>query len=154
MSYADGGQDRMTDFTPISALIGGALIGVSAVALMFLNGRIAGISGLTAGILSFSAIGQEQAWRIAFVLGLVVGPISLRLINGQSPDIAFVAPPPTMVAAGLCVGFGTVLGNGCTSGHGVCGIARLSMRSVIATAVFMFIGMLTTFVMRHLLSGG
>ncbi len=144
----------MDGFTPVSSLLGGALIGLSAVVLMLLNGRIAGISGITAGLLSFSGPPPDRGWRLAFVVGLVAAPLMLMLAGGNRPEIAFVAPLPVMVLAGLLVGFGTVLGNGCTSGHGVCGIARLSTRSIIATAVFMAAGILTTFIVQHLIKGG
>jgi uncharacterized membrane protein YedE/YeeE len=139
----------MEHFTPFTSLIGGALIGLSAVILMLLNGRIAGISGITAGLLSLSGPIRDRDWRVAFVAGLIVAPLMLAIFGGWSPEIAFVAPLPGMVIAGLFVGFGTVVGNGCTSGHGVCGIARLSPRSLVATAIFMAAGFVTTFILRH-----
>ena len=144
----------MENFTPLASLFGGALIGLSAVVLMLLNGRIAGISGITAGLLSFSGSVPDRGWRIAFMAGIVIAPLALVLLTGSRPDIAFVAPMSMTIAAGLLVGFGTILGNGCTSGHGVCGIARLSTRSIIATAVFMTAGIATTFIVRHLIVGG
>ena len=144
----------MNHFTPFASLFGGVLIGVSAVALLLLNGRIAGISGITAGLLSLSGQAADRGWRIAFVIGLVAAPLALMLISGERPSIVFVAPLPIMLLAGFIVGFGTVLGNGCTSGHGVCGIARLSPRSIVATAVFMTTGIATTYVAHHLLAGG
>ncbi len=144
----------MDHFTPIASLFGGALIGLSAVTLMLLNGRIAGISGITAGLLSFAGWTTGQGWRAAFLVGLVAAPLLLAKAGANPPDIAFVASLPVMLLAGFLVGFGTVLGNGCTSGHGVCGIARLSTRSVVATAVFMAAGILATFVVRHVLAGG
>jgi uncharacterized protein len=142
----------MTAFTPLSALAGGALIGVSAVLLMLLNGRVAGISGITAGLLTTSHV-PDRGWRLAFVAGLVAAPLGLTLL-GSSQVINFVAPVPIMILAGLLVGFGTVLGNGCTSGHGVCGLARLSPRSLAATAVFMAVGFAATFLFHHLYAGG
>jgi len=142
----------MENFTPISALIGGALIGASAVMLMALNGRIAGISGITSGLLSLTRI-PDRGWRLAFVTGLIAAPVGLALI-GLKPDITFTASLPMMGAAGLIVGFGSVFGSGCTSGHGVCGIARLSQRSIIATLVFMASGIATVFVVRHVFGGG
>jgi uncharacterized membrane protein YedE/YeeE len=142
----------MENFTPISALIGGALIGASAVILMALNGRIAGISGITLGLLSLTRI-PDRGWRLAFVTGLIAAPVGLALI-GLKPDITFTASLPMMGVAGLIVGFGAVFGSGCTSGHGVCGIARLSQRSIIATLVFMASGIATVFVVRHVLGGG
>jgi len=144
----------MDNFTPYSSLFGGALIGLSAVLLMLLNGRIAGISGITAGMLSLTGSTSDRGWRIAFVAGLIIAPLILTLVSGSGPDIAFVATMPVMILAGLLVGFGTVLGNGCTSGHGVCGIARLSTRSIIATAAFMAAGFATTFVVRQVFVGG
>lgn len=142
----------MTEFTPFSALAGGALIGLSAVLLMLLNGRVAGISGITAGLLTTSRV-PDRGWRLAFIAGIVAAPLGLAIL-GSRPDISFVAPLPMMVIAGLLVGFGTVLGNGCTSGHGVCGLARLSPRSLAATAVFMTTGFAATFLYFHLLAGG
>ncbi len=143
----------MGEFTPLSALFGGAIIGVSAVALMYLNGRIAGISGITAGLLLIRAFGVEQGWRLAFVVGLILAPVLGAVAGLGRPEISFVASLPTMVIAGFLVGFGTVLGNGCTSGHGVCGIARLSPRSIVATGVFMGTAALTVFLVRHVVGG-
>ena len=143
----------MDNFTPLASLLGGILIGLSAVVLLLLNGRIAGISGITAGLLSFSGKTPDRGWRIAFVVGIVAAPLMLMLISGDRPDITFVVPAPLMLLAEILVGFGTVLGNGCTSGHGICGIARLSPRSIIATVVFMATGIATTFVVQHLLAG-
>jgi uncharacterized membrane protein YedE/YeeE len=142
----------MTDFAPLASLSGGVLIGMSVVALMLLNGRIAGISGITAGLLSLSGGAVERGWRIAFVAGLIGAPWLLSLL-GHEPRIAFVTSLPAMVLSGFLVGFGTVLGNGCTSGHGVCGLARLSPRSIVATAVFMAAGVATAFVVQHVISG-
>lgn len=143
----------MDHFTPFASLLGGALIGVAAVALMLLNGRIAGVSGIAGNLLSLSAPAGERGWRTAFVAGLIIGPLALGLLGGR-PGITFAAPLPVLVVAGFLVGFGTILGNGCTSGHGVCGIARLSRRSMIATGMFMATAMTTTFIARHLLGGG
>jgi uncharacterized protein len=144
----------MDHFTPLAASLGGTLIGLSAVILMLLNGRIAGVSGIAAGLLSLSGRMPDRGWRLAFTVGLIAAPPALVFFGGSRPDITFVAPLPTMFAAGVLVGFGTVLGNGCTSGHGVCGVARLSPRSIVATAVFMAAGVLTTFVIRHIIVGG
>ena len=137
----------MTEFTPVAALIGGALIGLSAMLLMMLTGRIAGISGILAGCLAFA--GGDKSWRLAFVGGLVIAPV-LGLLVGL-PMVQPMMPSSWLVviAAGLLVGFGTRLGGGCTSGHGVCGIARLSPRSIVATCVFMAVAMMVVFISRH-----
>lgn len=141
----------MTNFTPISALLGGALIGLSAALLMLLTGRIAGISGIFGGCLALRA--SDRAWRLAFVAGLVAAPL-LGALAG-APLAVPLMPTSWMVtiAAGLVIGFGTRLGSGCTSGHGVCGIARLSARSIAATAIFMVTAMTVVFLVRHILGG-
>ncbi len=142
----------MAEFTPITSLAGGVLIGLAAVALMLLNGRIAGISGITAGLLSVSGGAPGRGWRLAFVGGLIAAPLCLAFFEGP-PAMTISGPLPVMALAGFLVGFGTVLGNGCTSGHGVCGIARLSPRSLAATAAFMAAGMATVFLVRHIFAG-
>jgi uncharacterized membrane protein YedE/YeeE len=137
----------MTEFTPLSAAIGGVLIGLSAVLLMMLAGRIAGITGILDGALTLQS--GDRGWRLAFLAGLILAPIT-GLLAGM--PITMPAMPGSwiiIVAAGLLVGFGTRLANGCTSGHGVCGIARLSPRSLMATGVFMAVAMLTVAVIRH-----
>ena len=130
---------------------GGVLIGAAAVLLMASLGRIAGISGIAGGLIRRSV--TDRSWRLAFVLGLLIAPLLLWLLHGDSG----IGPPqvslPWMALAGLLVGFGTGIGSGCTSGHGVCGIARLSPRSLLATAVFMVFGIATVYVVRHLLGG-
>lgn len=142
----------MENFTPISSLAGGMLIGVSAVLLMLLNGRIAGVSGIAGGLI-VPAAGDWQ-WRLAFVLGLAAGPLVYMALGGQLPDIQFpVSSPLGLAAAGLIVGFGTRLGGGCTSGHGVCGVSRLSARSLAATGAFMLTGFATVYVIRHVIGG-
>lgn len=141
----------MAPFDPVSALVGGVLIGVASVLLMVLNGRIAGISGILGGLLSGGA--GDKAWRIAFVAGLIAAPLIFAAM-GQSlaqPDMP--ASWLVIAAAGLLVGFGTRLGSGCTSGHGVCGIARLSPRSIVATAIFMAAAVATVAIVRHVLGG-
>lgn len=140
----------MTNFTPLSALIGGALIGLSAVLLMLATGRIAGISGIVGGLLGAGRI--DVAWRLAFILGLIAGA-GIVGMAGIAPVIEIEASWPVVIAGGLLVGFGTRLGGGCTSGHGVCGIARLSRRSLLATVLFMAAGASVVFVVRHLLAG-
>jgi uncharacterized membrane protein YedE/YeeE len=137
----------MEHFTPISAACGGVLIGVSAAVLWLFAGRIAGISGIVGGALSPRA--SDIGWRVAFILGLVSAPVLYRLIGGALPEIEISSSWAVIIAAGLLVGFGTRLGSGCTSGHGVCGMARLSKRSIAATAIFMATAFITSFVLRH-----
>jgi uncharacterized membrane protein YedE/YeeE len=136
-------------FTPWWSLLGGVLIGIAAAVLILFNGRIAGISGIVAGILHPRY--PDTGWRMAFVAGLVAAPI-VYLVIGRAPMIDIDASYPLLVGAGLLVGIGTRFGAGCTSGHGVCGISRLSPRSMIATVVFIGFGMVTVFVMRHALA--
>jgi hypothetical protein len=131
-------------------LVGGALIGVAAVLLMGSLGRIAGISGIVGSLLPPSPA-ADRGWRMAFVAGLLGGPVLLAALTGQSGIGAPAVGPAALVLAGLLVGVGTTLGSGCTSGHGVCGIARLSPRSIAATATFMATAIATTFVVRHVL---
>ena len=140
----------MTTFTPFSAAIGGALIGLAAVLLMLLTGRIAGISGIAGGLLSG---GSDRGWRVAFILGLILAPVAGMLAGDPMP--VPVMPPSwiVVIAAGLLVGFGTRLASGCTSGHGVCGIARLSVRSIVATAVFMGAAIVVVALTRHVWGG-
>ena len=137
------------NFTPWTALGGGALIGISAALFILLNGRIAGITGIIGGL--FKPTKADVAWRMAFTLGLVIAPV-IWMLFGKLPEITIDADYELLVVAGLIVGFGARLGSGCTSGHGVCGISRLSPRSIIATLAFMGTGFLTVFVVRHLLS--
>ena len=139
-----------TEFTPIAALAGGALIGLSAVMLMAFSGRIAGISGIAARVLPPSG-DRELASPIAFLAGLVAVPSLFLLATGNFPAQSIETSGVLLALAGLLVGFGSVWGNGCTSGHGVCGISRLSVRSIVATLVFMATGIATTFITRHLL---
>jgi uncharacterized membrane protein YedE/YeeE len=130
---------EITGFTPVSAAIGGALIGLSAVLLMALNGRIAGVSGIVAGIMA-PLCGEGRAdfsWRIAFAAELAIAPLIVGVFKGEPVTISTPHPMWMMALGGLLVGYGTRLGSGCTSGHGVCGIARLSKRSLAATATFM-----------------
>ena len=135
------------DFTPVSGLIGGALIGLAAVLLLIANGRIAGVSGIVGGLLA--RVPGDTAWRLAFVLGLPLGAIVYWTVRGELFEITIESSLSVTIAAGLLVGFGTRLGSGCTSGHGVCGIARFSVRSMMATIVFMAAGIATVFVVRH-----
>ena len=137
-----------TSFTPIASLVGGALIGVAAVLLMWVTGRIAGVSGIAARLFPPYEDG-EFAGRFAFVAGLVAAPVLVRLATGSLPPQTIEAGIPVLIVAGLLTGFGSVWGSGCTSGHGVCGLSRLSVRSLVATVTFMAAGMATVFVMRH-----
>lgn len=141
----------MHNFTPLPALLGGLLIGAAAALMLWLKGRIAGISGIVGGLLSPSR--GDTAWRALFLVGLMAAPIMVMLLRGNVPDISSPAADRSLIMAGLLVGFGTRLGSGCTSGHGVCGLARRSLRSLVATLVFMASGALTVFVVRHLLGG-
>ena len=135
-------------FTPASALAGGALIGLAAALLWLLNGRIAGISGVLGGLLK--PVRGDIAWRVAFVLGIMAAPLVYALIaTPVTPQID--ASFPVLIVAGLLVGVGTRYGSGCTSGHGVCGVSRLSPRSLVATASFMAAGFVTVWLIRHVL---
>jgi uncharacterized protein len=140
----------MANFTPISAAIGGALIGLAAVLLMRLTGRIARIIGIVAGLLEPQ--GDDRAWSLAFIVGLIAAPLSAALI-GYAVPIPHLPNFAVIAVAGLLVGFGTRLGNGCTSGHGVCGIARLSPRSIVATGIFMAAAMIVVALTRHVVGG-
>jgi uncharacterized membrane protein YedE/YeeE len=134
----------------IWGLVGGALIGAAAVMLMALLGRVAGISGIVGSLLP-PAPAEDRGWRLAFLAGLVGGPVALALTTGGSGIGAPAVGPMALALAGLLVGAGTMLGAGCTSGHGVCGVARVSPRSIAATATFMATAIATTFVVRHIL---
>jgi len=142
----------MENFTPLSALIGGALIGLSAVILWVMDGRVAGISGIVGGLADppQGSVGGDAGWRIAFLLGLLAAPLFYWTAGGGYPSVTITSSLPLLLGGGLLVGFGTRLGGGCTSGHGVCGMARLSPRSLAATLVFMAAGFATVFVARHL----
>jgi uncharacterized protein len=135
--------------TPISGLVGGMLIGLAAALLLLLNGRISGISGIVGGVLARNS--SEAGWRVAFVAGLLLGALAYVLATGDAVLVRVQASLPVLVAAGLLVGFGTRLGSGCTSGHGVCGIARLSKRSIAATAMFFGVAIVTVFLTHHAL---
>ena len=140
----------MTEFTPLASLFGGALIGLSAVLLMLWEGRIAGISGIASRLLPPY---RDSAFlsRIGFVIGLVAAPLAMIALAGLPVSQTVSSNLPLMVIAGLLVGFGSVYGNGCTSGHGVCGLSRLSTRSIIATATFMATAIVTVFIIRHVI---
>ncbi|MBW2939619.1 YeeE/YedE family protein [Zhongshania aquimaris] len=141
-----------TAFTPVTAIIGGAMIGLAALVLMWSVGRIAGISGIVAGAILEAE--DERNWRLLFLAGLFVGALIASVITGALDDVSSIASTPVLIMAGLLVGIGTRMGGGCTSGHGVCGISRFSQRSIVATAVFMASGAATVFVIRHLFGEG
>jgi len=138
----------MENFTPISSALGGALIGLAAVLLMAANGRIAGVGGIFSGI-AFASSGDRQ-WRVFFVLGMVAAPILYILVSGGMPAFELEASWPLIAIGGLLVGFGTRLGSGCASGHGVCGLSRLAPRSIVSVALFMAAGMITVTLAKSL----
>lgn len=142
----------MTEFTPLLSFAGGLLIGLAAVALMAVHGKIAGISGIVSGALT-TRFDQEWTWRIAFLAGMIVSPLVLLGITGQLPDISIPSSPALLIAGGFLTGVGVTFGSGCTSGHGVCGMSRLSVRSIMATITFMTTAVLTVFVVRHVIGG-
>ena len=135
-------------FTPVSAVAGGLLIGLAAVVLVLFNGRILGVSGIVGGL--FGLRKADAGWRLAFIAGMLTVPVVL-LLTGNVPQVQVDASWPMIIIAGLLVGLGTRYGAGCTSGHGVCGLSRLSWRSVVATVLFIAAGMATVFVVRHLI---
>jgi|TARA_B100000749_G_C18383621_1_gene447127 uncharacterized protein len=137
-----------SNFTPWSALLGGILVGIAAASFLLLNGRIAGISGILGGLLAPAK--GDIAWRLAFLLGLIGAP-AVWVLGTELPPIEIEASYPALIIAGLLVGIGTRYGSGCTSGHGVCGLSRLSLRSLAATLSFMAAGFVTVYVIRHLL---
>jgi hypothetical protein len=143
-----------SNFTPWASLAGGAVLGFSALLLILFNGRIAGISGIVGGLIKPRL--HDVGWRIAFIAGLVAAPMCWQILAswqlfGALPSIQIEANTTTLITAGLLVGIGTRYGSGCTSGHGVCGISRLSPRSIVATLCFMLAGFVTVYVLRHIL---
>jgi uncharacterized membrane protein YedE/YeeE len=141
----------MSAFTPWSALAGGMLIGLAAVLLLWFNGRIAGVSGIAGGL--WYALRGERVWRVLFLGGLIAATALWALLASVAPQPRSGFPASLLLLAGLLTGYGTSMSGGCTSGHGVCGLARLSARSLAATAVFLATGIATTYVVRHLLQG-
>ena len=137
-----------SSFTPVPSMVGGLLIGLAAALFILLNGRIAGISGILGGLLRPTS--GDIAWRLAFLVGMLVSPLLWLLFAGL-PAIDIDAGYPLLIAAGLLVGISTRYGSGCTSGHGVCGLSRLSPRSLVATLAFMGSGFVTVYIVRHLL---
>lgn len=141
-----------SEFTPWASLAGGLLVGLSAALLIALLGRVAGISGITGALLqvpTWSSV-KQWGWRLAFILGMVTAPLVWQLF-APLPAMEMPSNPVIIIVAGLLVGFGTRMGSGCTSGHGVCGISRLSLRSLAATITFIATGAITVFVMRHVI---
>ena len=138
----------MENFTPYSALFGGILLGISATVLLWLNGQIAGISGIFRQVLNKHA--PDRLWRVLFLTGLVLGAGVWWRVMGPTFTLRSDFPIPLLVLAGMLVGIGTRVGNGCTSGHGVCGLGRLSGRSLASTVTFFSVALATTYVMRHL----
>jgi len=141
-----------TAFTPFQSLAGGVLIGLAAVMLMGTMGRVMGATGILAGILQPSNL-SDWSWRVAVVLGMVSGPVAVLAITGQFPAVQVPVSTPMLVIGGFIVGIGVTFGAGCTSGHGVCGMARLSPRSIAATLTFMLTTAITVYVIRHVLGG-
>ncbi|WP_122522444.1 YeeE/YedE family protein [Pannonibacter phragmitetus] len=141
-----------TEFTPLLSLAGGALIGLAAVALMAVHGRIAGITGILGGFLPGSGE-SDRGWRMAFIAGMIAAPLTVMAATGRMPQIAVPVSTLALVAGGFLVGIGATFGSGCTSGHGVCGLSRLSARSIAATLTFMATGAVTVFLARHVLGG-
>lgn len=141
----------MTSFTPWSAALGGGLIGTAAVALWWLNGRVAGVSGLAGGVVGPGPLSGGRGWRLLFLLGLVLGTAAWFALSGRAPVLRMGLHPGLLVVAGLLVGYGTTMAGGCTSGHGVCGLGRCSLRSAVAVAVFLGAAIATTGVTRHVL---
>jgi hypothetical protein len=137
----------MHNLTALSGLLGGALIGLAAAVLMMLTGRLAGVSGILGGVLQ--ARPADQGWRIAFIAGLIAAPLVAAVAGAPLPRPAMTSSLALVAIAGLLVGFGTRMGNGCTSGHGVCGVARLSTRSMAATAIFMITAIAVVAIVRH-----
>ena len=139
----------MHNFTPIASLIGGILLGLSGAAMLLMNGKVAGISGIFAGLLN--PVKGDTLWKSCFVAGLLAGGLLLRILVPVAYDFGIVRPFGMLMVAGLLVGFGTRLGNGCTSGHGVCGIGRLSPRSMVATATFIATGAIVVYLVNHVM---
>jgi uncharacterized membrane protein YedE/YeeE len=140
----------ITEFTPLTGLLGGVLIGLSAVLLMASHGRNAGASGIFAGLLTLK-FDEEFNWRLIFIIGMLIGAAWSGLFFFDAATLSFNGGPLTTIAGGLIVGIGTILGSGCTSGHGICGLSRLSTRSLAATCTFMAVAIFTVFATRHVL---
>ena len=139
-----------TEFTPLISFAGGVLIGLSAVLLMFFQGRIMGATGILSGLVTGGVPG-DKSWRAAMVVGMIAGPLAVLVLTGQMPAVEVPVSLPMILIGGFIVGIGVTFGSGCTSGHGVCGIARLSPRSIIATLTFMIVAFATVYVLRHVI---
>lgn len=139
-----------TEFTPLMSFAGGVLIGLSAVLLMFFQGRIMGATGILSGLITGGVPG-DKSWRAAMVVGMIAGPLVVLALTGQMPAVDVPISLPMIVIGGFIVGIGVTFGSGCTSGHGVCGLARLSPRSFVATLTFMAAALLTVYVIRHVI---
>lgn len=140
-------QIDLVNFTPIASLLGGALIGLAAGLLILMAGRIAGIAGIIGGLFTGAA---DRSWRLLFMLGLIISPLLWQLF-APLPQLQMVTSPFGLIIAGLLVGIGTRYANGCTSGHGICGLSRFSLRSLVAVLSFMTAGFVTVFVIKHIL---
>lgn len=138
-----------TEFTPWSGLAGGALIGLSTALLLLLAGKVSGISGIAAGL--FTTERREVGWRLLFIAGLILGALAWPLLLGRQIPVDMQAGLPVMALGGFLVGFGTRMGSGCTAGHGICGLSRLSRRSLVATLTFFAAAIVTVYVVRHVL---
>ena len=134
------------NFTPLAAALGGALIGAASLMLLLFNGRTAGVSGIAGGVLRFSL--RDLDWRLAFLGGLIIAPIGWGLVRDGMPVVEITSSAAILVAGGLLVGFGTRLGSGCTSGHGICGMGRISLRSAVAVVTFLIVGVATSTLAR------
>lgn len=144
-------------FTPLASLVGGVMIGVAALLLMLTHGRVMGVSGILGGILGGllgSVDRSDVRWRVLFVIGVLAGPFLVMALTGAPVERAPVASGFTLPIAGFLVGLGTAIGAGCTSGHGICGLARLSVRSAVAVGMFMATAVITVYVVRHMVQGG
>lgn len=142
----------VTEFTPWTSLIGGVLIGLSAVMLMAFRGRVFGATGILAGFIQPSS-SSDWRWRAWLLAGMVTGPLAMRLLTGEMPQIQVPMSTTAMIVGGFIVGIGVTFGSGCTSGHGVCGMARLSPRSLVATVVFMITTGITVYIVNHVIGG-
>jgi len=140
-------------FTPLASLVGGVMIGAAALLLMLTHGRVMGISGILGGLIVPSDK-SDVRWRVLFVIGVLAGPFAIMALTGASVDRTPVASGFTLPIAGFLVGLGTAIGAGCTSGHGICGLARLSIRSAVAVGMFMGTAIVTVYIVRHMVQGG